>query len=578
MTRGREIIMMILIIAGILIPRLSAIDVFTTVDESTWLMRSANFYYALGQREFQNTVYAYHPAVTTMWTGALALAIDFPAYRGLGQGYFEKEWKFSEFLQEHGYDPLQMLKTSRMITVGFNSCLLLVIYYLLRRLLGWFLAFVSVFLLSFEPFLLGHTRILAHEGMMSLLLLVSILAILNFLYRGYTWPFLITSGVSAALAVLTKSSATIIIPFVGLLFVLEGAGNIYNLRNERKPRCQKQTKRFLGLGTVWLFVFLITFVAIWPGMWVNPGKMLYEMYGNAFSYAFKGHNLEAQDTTDASADTVEPIQLARFKKRALDIPWRTTPVTWLGLGFFVTLMMLRKIKVPPNSRKIMFTLFGFGLLFYLMMSFANGRLAAHYIMVTFASWSLTAGIALAITVCIIREHLPYPLKFAIPVLITGGLLVLQSVFALNFAPYYLNFSNPILEAAKEGIQTPVTGFGEGLELAAAYLAKMPNAEELTVLSWWGIGPFSFYFPGQTENLYPIVAWTPGLISRLEKSDYLVIYYYHQIQRNMPAKLMQETRNLTPEHTIWIQGVEYIRIYKVSELPDTLLIPDVVEIP
>jgi hypothetical protein len=226
----------------------------------------------------------------------------------------------------------------------------------------------------------------------------------------------------------------------------------------------------------------------------------------------------------------------------------------------------------------MLTLFGFGLLFYLMMSIASGRSAAHYIMATHASWSLTAGLAIAFTILILRERLSGVLKFAIPTLLTVGLLGLQIIFAFQFFPYYFNYSNPILEVLQQGPQTPVTGFGEGLEIAAAYLAEKTDAENLTVISWWGYGPFSFFFPGQTENLFPSAEWSLGLVTRLEKSDYLVVYYYHQTNRNMPVKLMQEIKKLEPEYTIWIKGVEYVRVFKVRDLPETLFVPDAVENP
>jgi hypothetical protein len=526
-------------------------------------------------------VYAYHPAVTTMWVGALALGIDFPAYRGLGQGYFEKEWQFADFLETQGYHPLQMLKTSRLINMGINCGLLLAIYYLVRRLVGWFPAFVSVFLLSFEPFLLGHSRILAHEGMMSLLLLVSTLAALNFLYQGHQWSFLIISGITAGLAVLTKSSATLIVPFVGLLFLIEGVKSVSKGSDSSKSAIKREARRLLTAGAIWLIVFLVTFVAIWPGMWVNPGKMLFEMYGNAFSYAFEGHNLEVQDVAEAPAamgsNNGEQV-FEGLQKFARDIFWHATPITWLGLGLFLALVLLKKLALPTNGRWIMAALLGFGFLFYLMMSIARGRQASHYIMTTYASWSLVSGLAIAFTISLVQNRFSGRARRLLPVTMTLGFLAFQAIFALKFFPYYLNFSNPVLEALKEGTQTPVSGFGEGLELAAAHLAELPNADELTVMSWWGIGPFSFYFPGQTENLYPSAVWSAGLIRRLEKSDYLVIYYDHQKGRNMPATLMHEIENLPPEHTIWINGIEYVRIFRVSDLPETLLVPDTIENP
>ena len=56
-----------LLAAVILIPRIIGLDEFVTVDEPVWTSHSANFYYALGESDFENTFQEYHPGVTTMW-------------------------------------------------------------------------------------------------------------------------------------------------------------------------------------------------------------------------------------------------------------------------------------------------------------------------------------------------------------------------------------------------------------------------------------------------------------------------------------------------------------------------------
>ena len=46
-------------------------------------------------------------------------------------------------------------------------------------------------------------------------------------------------------------------------------------------------------GIALLGVLAAVYFIIWPGMWVNPLKMLFEVYGNALSYAFQGQRLLA---------------------------------------------------------------------------------------------------------------------------------------------------------------------------------------------------------------------------------------------------------------------------------------------
>jgi hypothetical protein len=42
----------------------------------------------------------------------------------------------------------------------------------------------------------------------------------------------------------------------------------------------------------WFIILIAAYTVFWPGMWVAPGRMLYDVYGNAFSYAFKGAQLQ----------------------------------------------------------------------------------------------------------------------------------------------------------------------------------------------------------------------------------------------------------------------------------------------
>src|SRR5688572_19219150 len=131
-----EIVIYVLLTIIFLAPRLPKIDSFVTLDEPSWLSQGANFYYALGQREFENTVYEYQPAVTTMSIISLAMHIYFPEFRGFGQGYLDYEkGRLDPFMREHGYDPLVLLTYSRTIQVFGLLTLFLLIYFLLQKLI-----------------------------------------------------------------------------------------------------------------------------------------------------------------------------------------------------------------------------------------------------------------------------------------------------------------------------------------------------------------------------------------------------------------------------------------------------------
>ena len=119
------------------LPRVFQLDQFMATDEGVWLFRSANFYYALGQRDFEKTMLTSHPGVVPMWVGTAALLVDFPEYRGLGQGYFKDYLSFEAFIEAQGYDPLEFLVTSRMLMLVLVAAVLTVCFFIIYQII-WF--------------------------------------------------------------------------------------------------------------------------------------------------------------------------------------------------------------------------------------------------------------------------------------------------------------------------------------------------------------------------------------------------------------------------------------------------------
>jgi hypothetical protein len=151
--------------------------------------------------------------------------------------------------------------------------------------------------------------------------------------------------------------------------------------------------------------------------------------------------------------------------------------------------------------------------------------------------------------------------------------VFQGISALWYYPYYLNYYNPLLGGPRVGAGRVGVGYGEVLDQAARYLAGLPEAEHLTAMSWYGPVSFAPFFPGKTEPLWPKDSWTERDVRRLRRSDYLVIYYQHQVNRDLPPRLMAALKDVPPWHSIFVHGVEYIRIYQVDALPQEAFVPD-----
>ncbi len=559
--KGRvKVLAYILLILVLLAPRIAALDSFSTLDEPYWLSMGANFYYALGQREFQNTVYEYQPAVTTMWIVTAAMLVYFPEYRGMGQGYLDMEKALLDpFMLEHGKDPLQLLYTARLIQVIVICLLFLVLYYLLQYFVPAITAFFLVVFASFDPFFLGQSRLLDHEAMLSLFVLLSVLAFAIFLFQKRSYAFLLLSGIAAGLAQLTKSSAIAILGPIGILLLIQ-------LFQERQNGFIKVLGNLIKVFAIWLVVLIFSYILFWPGMWVAPGKMFYEVYGNAFSYAFEGARLKVTGELDASQFRLSN-SWAEMRSIIQIILWRTTPLTWLGIlaGFALPFTRDRDL-VRPYRLLIPLTL-ATAISFILMFSLAQGRNSPHYLLASYLALNILAGLG--------WFHLIHWILQRKPVIQYATLLVLallQAGSALSFYPYYYTYGNPILYRLGEYNKFPQFPYGEGLELAAQQLAREPDAKDSIALVYFYRGCFSYFYPGQSIGFRPF--WVDGqhaedLVHAVRSSDYVVVYYALQGNLDKYAGFIKALSTVKPVHEVWLNGYRYVVVYKVDDFPVTV---------
>lgn len=543
------------LLIAFLLPRLIGLAEFATLDEPYWLVSGSNFYYALGQRDFGNTVWDYHPAVTTMWIIALVLMLYFPAYRGQGQGYFYvyKEWKYEAFLQEYGKHAVDVLKYSRLVQVILLAILFILLYWLMKKVLDKRLAVVALLFMSFDPFFLGHSRLLTHEALLSLFLLVSLTSLAVYLYSEDKFGYVVLSAIAASLAQLTKSSGIVLFPVVFLMLVIK-------IWQERKSApLIKTILQQLKVLSIWLVILVLVYFALWPAMWVRP-EALREVYGNALSYAFKGARLStAQNLGDAPlAFNAKGI---RFYVETM--LWRTTPLMWLGL--ITSFLMIFRKGFLANLGKLyvaFVTIIGF--LMPLMFATLRGRDSAHYILLTYLVFDLCATLGLLALFDWITKN-----KVWLSNLIFALLLTFQSLSVFGFYPYYYTYYNPIMEARQPGVQNGNFGYGEGLDLAAKYLNQKPDARNLTVFAYWGDGLFSYFSNSHTimlVNNYYKPELKKELLADLRRSDYIVIYYQPQKSFVRVMNVVNALKPYPPEHVIWMNGIEYIRIYNIKTLP------------
>ena len=116
-SRWLELGLLVLLLAGIAVPRMVALGRFVTADEPTWGKRAASFYFALTEKDYAATYLTGHPGVTTMWAGAAAYALRFPKYQNIGQLAIGDS-KLFDLFQRHEINSLELLATARLFVAA----------------------------------------------------------------------------------------------------------------------------------------------------------------------------------------------------------------------------------------------------------------------------------------------------------------------------------------------------------------------------------------------------------------------------------------------------------------------------
>ena len=542
--------------------RLPQLDQFVTVDEPDWLRNSGNFYYALEEREFEHTLQLHHPGVTVTWVGAMGYWLTYPAYRVEVREYFDGNVQHNRFLNDQGHAPIEILEAARQVKILLSVGLFLLSFYIASKLLPLRYSFFAFLLIALEPFYIGHGRLLHLDALLSDFMLLSILAFIAYLKLGRNWLYLLLSGMAAGLAFLTKVSAAYI--FVILL----GFVAIDALWPRRKVKfvslAVETVKTNFVPFLVWGLAVLVTVFPFFPALWVRPVETLMEIYTLSIREAGGAHG----SAMFYWGRVLDPGENEGSLFYLFSFLWRTSPLTLMGL-VLVGFGALRGWDLLKSRQtwELLLMLVWSGLIFAVLVNL-SGTKADRYVLPSYLPLGLVAGIGWAMFAQWFAERWNQRI-FA--QMLLAIVLILQGLMAAMHFPYYLTFYNPLFGGTRAAAQIFAIGSGEGLDEAARYLAIKPGSQSAQVFSWYGVGAFSFFYPGPTKFLHIVSQWDVDDIETLRNSEYLVIYY-HQWQRRIPEKLLQVLAQVTPEHVIWLQGLPYVNIYKVSDLPDSAFEP------
>jgi hypothetical protein len=550
-------LLVIILFAAILLLRTPALDSFATIDETKWLLRSANFYQALRGGELENTYQSEHPGVTITWVGTVGFIQNFRGYAKLAGEQMPGPTKFDRFLRKQRQDPAKLLAAGRMYMVLAITVVHFLTFLAAMRLVGFIPTLLGFVLLAFDPFLISLSRLLHLDGLSSALMLLSLLWLMDYLFVSRKLTILLVSGFAAGLSWLTKSPALFLIPFCCILILTPW---IKDLGHQFKKKTLFKNLWLHGkVFLLWLLAGIVIFFLIWPSMWVNSLGTLQKIFTEAMNYAVEGN----QNVIFFNGQIYQSGETTWYYYPVAFL-WRTTPIVLGGLLLTLIIVLIKKpTSMPSNQYQFVWILSLYAISFILLMSLA-GQKYDRYILPSMLALILVAGMG---WYWLLQEMKNYVIKYKSTIttkvftLITLTLLLAYLIWgAVSTYPYYYQYYNPLLGGIQGATKVMQIGLGEGLDQAARYLNTKNKPGRLRVISWYGDAPFAFFFKGATINMPE-----DATLADLQNADYIVIYY-QQIQRQLPSPMVLEFFEAqTPEYTVSINGLDFAKVYNLNNI-------------
>ncbi|GAB4543530.1 MAG: hypothetical protein Kow0063_36780 [Anaerolineae bacterium] len=547
-----------------LVVRLPALGQFLTPDEFLWVDRSRNFLAGLLNPAYvcesptnhtgleqavglACTLRTGHPGVTTMWTGSLGILL-----RYLADGAPGPLFDYVLSTQTNPLDPALIVPV-RLPTAVWASLWVVAMYWLVRRLfIDWRVGLAAGLLAALDPFQAAFSRVIHHDALSTTFMTLSLLAALIYWEKHESRRWLAASGLLAGLAFLSKSPSLFLMPFIALI----GVWSLVNRWIGDGVVTWRHLALTIGDGLLWFGCAALTFVALWPAMWVIPVDTLRTVFFVGSKYATGGH---AKGNYFLGSVSQDPGIFF------YPVTWllRSSPLVWVGLAALSVKRQKSKVicQKSPITRhpspvthhpspvyrlpSTVYLLLAFVVLFVLFMTLGEKK-QDRYILPVYPLLGILASIGL-VRISNLKASNFFRIALFLAILVIQGALL-----GLNY-PYYLTYYNPLLGGIRVAERLVTIGWGEGLELAAAYLNQKPGADELRVSAWYQ-STFAPFFRGEA------ISYSKEK-GKAMAGDY-VVFYINQLQRRFPDdELFRyfETR-YQPETIISLKGVDYVVIY------------------
>lgn len=230
-------------------------------DGINWHERSYFFIKAIKEVKLENTYQEYHPGVTLM-------AISAPAL--LAFGFFLRTQGVESSYSPSNYLDYDYVAKIAVVIVGLG--LVLWSLHLLKKLVNGKTLLIYAFLVLLEPFYIGQSRLYHLDFLLAHFSLIAFLYLFSCFNKGASKKGFILGALFFSLAVLTKLTALILLPYLFVLFV---------------PSLRKFGRGVWLFGGFVLMVSVLCFV-LFPALWVNFQPTLQALYEGAVEVGYSG--------------------------------------------------------------------------------------------------------------------------------------------------------------------------------------------------------------------------------------------------------------------------------------------------
>ncbi len=486
-----------------------------------------------------------------MWAGALSYLINFPSYSKIGQSTLGDS-KLLLLFDLNKVQPIKLMANARLHIALIVSFTLLLAFMYTRRLLGTNLAVVGFLLIAFDPFHIAHSQFLHTNGLLATFMFLALLAFIDWI-QSQNKLSLVVSGSAAGLSYLCISPGFMLIPAAGLISLL-------SLWEHNTRRFQFDWKSFwqriiLPL-LIWGAISLLIMFLLWPAMWVSPIRTMLDMLNYGFDAAEGGiggaHFVEAYDESAIGKKFLHFYPLSYF--------WRSTPASFLGMLLGIFFLFFRRKSIDKNNLSVLIYLLVFVVTYTLLMSLGTKKYD-RYLLPIYLPLNILAAWGWLCLGSYLKSLLPaintIKLETLLPAIIIGS----QLWGAIQSSPYYLSYYNALGGGIQKAQQIMTIGWGDGLNEAALWLRQQPGACDKRIISWYPL-VFSWYAQSFKCGAELVEYDYKYALEDYLRYDYAIIYI-NQVQRNFPADLLEYLEHSAPVHTVNINGIDYLWIYKLK---------------